>query len=144
MRVTAAATLALALLPAPAPPPRPEEEQAREALDALKQKLPAAVSEWVGKEGLWDLKYKGSVKSLRLTGPVEAKLTVRLEAFTFDPRVQGDVKAPQCDELLVVRLKCYQGVWTATGFEGTWTDSHKGNDRGAKFLMAAIDELGEK
>jgi hypothetical protein len=92
MRGAAAAALALALLPAPAPPHRSEEEQARDALDALQQNLPAAVSEWVGKEGLWDLKYKGSVKSLRVTGPVEAKLTVRLEAFTYHPLVQGDMR----------------------------------------------------
>jgi hypothetical protein len=45
-----------------------------------------------------------------------------------------------------IHLSYYDGAWTTQRYEGTWTDdaNPKDNSRGAKFLMAALDELAAK
>jgi hypothetical protein len=106
------------------------------------------------------------MESLRLVGPTEAKLTVRLEALSSD-RTGAVEKVPTSDEVLVIYLTFYDGAWTTRRFDGTWNDAEivlggvagpgagpgpgggrvaaRGtrNTRAAKFLLAAIDKVTE-
>jgi hypothetical protein len=122
--------------------PAPSEEQTAKAkLEALEKKLPDFLVENIDKSERWIFRYKSSVRFLRPTGPASAKLAVRLE------RIEEDgVKSSRFEEALVIHLTYHDGLWTTQRFEGTWTDDpeYKNNNRGAKFLMVALDELAAK
>jgi hypothetical protein len=122
---------------APAPDPDPDRP-AREKFEALKKKLPDLVATWPKDSGRWYSDARMELKLARRTGPVEAKVTMFCQHFS-----QGQPD-PNSDQLLTVYLHYHDGAWTTTRFEGTWfPDNHFAN-RGARFLMLAIDELGEK
>jgi hypothetical protein len=133
-------------LPGEAAPTPSEEQPAKAKLEALKKKLPDCLKEYIDncdvENHRWECIYKTSVPTLRMTGPAEAKLTVRLEAFR-NIGVKGVVKRPNEDAVLVIYLTYYDGVWTTRRFDGTWSEGHF-NTIGTKFLMSAIDELNEK
>jgi hypothetical protein len=158
--------LALILVTAFAPfartaPAQTEEQLAKAKLETLKKKLPETLTDGVNKSERWSMKYEATVQSLRLIGPTEAKLTVRLEASSRDQNGTLE-KAPASDEVLVIYLTFYDGAWTTRRFEGTWNEldtvfaaggpggrgavNPRGNrnNRAAKFLLAAIDDLTEK
>jgi hypothetical protein len=147
---TATGVLALAIVlsiclsgwAAPAPS---DEQTAKAKLEALEKKLPDLLTENVDQSEYWANPYKGSVRAVRMTGPTSAKLTVRLEHFAKNEN-GGVVKAPRLDEVLVIYMSYYDGVWTTQRYEGTWTDDTylKANSRGVKFLMAALDEMAAK
>jgi hypothetical protein len=160
--ITSALILVLAFGPAARTAPAPTEEQlAKAKLDTLKKKLPETLTDAVNKSERWSMKYEATVQSLRLIGPTEAKLTVRLEAFSRDQNGTLE-KAPVSDEILVIYLTFYDGAWTTRRFDGTWNEESpfaagapgagggrgpaRGtrNNRAAKFLLTAIDEVTEK
>jgi hypothetical protein len=161
---TSAVVLVLACCsPAKTAPAPTEEQLAKAKLEPLKKKLPEVLTDAVNKSERWSMKYEATVQSLRLVGPTEAKLTVRLEALSSDRN--GTVeKVPTSDEILVIYLTFYDGAWTTRRFDGTWNDSEPAgfgggagpggggrpaarntrNNRATKFLLAAIDETTEK
>jgi hypothetical protein len=162
--ITFTLILVLAFTPFARTAPAPTEEQlAKAKLETLKKKLPETLTDGVNKSERWSMKYEATVQSLRLIGPTEAKLTVRLEAFARDQNGTLE-KAPPSDEILVIYLTFYDGAWTTRRFEGTWNEldtafaagggpgggrgvaNPRGNrnNRAAKFLLAAIDDLTEK
>jgi hypothetical protein len=122
--------------------PAPSEEQAAKAkLETLEKKLPEFLIENIDKSR-WAFRYKSSVRFVRMTGPATAKIAVRLEAF-ISGKDGSEVKEPSIDELLVIHLSYYDGVWTTQRYEGTFT-ADRDNNRRAKFLMVALDELAAK
>jgi hypothetical protein len=156
VRIHAAAALGLALLvchrieSAPAPA---DEIAAKSRLETLRKKLPSVLEESVNKSDKWTRQFEASVQSLRMIGPNEAKLTIKLSAIS-----NTGTKDIQHDEVVVVYLSCYDATWTTRRFEATWAELDpvggrggagggvrgNGNSRGARFLMAAIDEVTEK
>jgi hypothetical protein len=159
VRIHAAfATLALILLvcirgeSAPAPS---DELAAKSKLETVRKKLPAVVEETVNKSERWTRQFEASIQSLRMIGPAEAKLTVRLSAVN-----NTGVKDTSRDEVLVIYFSYYDGTWTTRRFEATWAETDpafggggraggggvrgNGNSRAMRFLMAAIDEASEK
>jgi hypothetical protein len=160
--ITCALILILAFGSSARTAPAPTEEQlAKAKLETLKKKLPETLTDGVNKSERWSMKYEATVQSLRLIGPSEAKLTVRLEALSSDQT--GTVeKVPASDEVLVIYLTFYDGAWTTRRFEGTWNDAdspfaaggpggggrpatrNTRNNRAAKFLLTAIDVVTEK
>jgi hypothetical protein len=157
VRTQAAVAVALALVcgsqlkAAPAPS---EEIAAKSRLESLRKKLPGVLEEAVNKSDKWTRQFEASVQSLRMIGPAEAKLTIKLSAVS-----NTGTKDTQHDEVVVVYLSCFDATWTTRRFEATWTDPDfapgrgpaggagvrgNGNSRGARFLMAAIDEATEK
>jgi hypothetical protein len=162
--ITSALILVLAFGPAARTAPAPTEEQlAKAKLEILRKKLPETLTDGVNKSERWSMKYEATVQSLRLIGPTEAKLTVRLEALSRDQNGTLE-KAPASDEILVIYLTYYDGAWTTRRFDGTWNEleatfvaggpggggggrpAARGtrNNRAAKFLLTAIDEVTEK
>lgn len=161
--IASAVILVLAFGSAARTAPAPTEEQlAKAKLETLKKKLPETLTDAVNKSERWSMKYEATVQSLRLIGPTEAKLTVRLEALSRDQNGTLE-KAPASDEILVIYLTFYDGAWTTRRFDGTWNDvdvafaaggpaggGGRGpvrlirNNRAAKFLLTAIDEVTEK
>jgi hypothetical protein len=148
-------------------PATTEEQLAKAKLEPLRKRLPEVLTESVNKSDRWLMKYEATVESLRLVGPTEAKLTVRLEALSSD-RTGAVEKVPISDEVLVIYLTFYDGAWTTRRFDGTWNDAEvvlggvagpgagpgagpagriaaRGtrNTRAAKFLLAAIDKVTE-
>jgi hypothetical protein len=158
VRTHAAVALALAVLccsqPQAAPAPS-EEIAAKSRLESLRKKLPAVLEEAVNKSDKWTRQFEASVQSLRMIGPTEAKLTIKLSAIT-----NTGTKDTQHDEVIMIYLSCYDATWTTRRFEATWGDpdfaAGRGpaaggggvrgntNSRGTRFLMAAIDEATEK
>lgn len=155
MRIHAAAVLALALLichrveSAPAPN---DEIAAKSRLETLRKKLPGVLEESVNKSDKWTRQFEATVQSLRMIGPNEAKLTIKLSAIS-----NTGTKDTQHDEVVVVYLSCYDATWTTRRFEASWNELDpaigrgggggirgNGNGRGVRFLMAAIDEVTEK
>ena len=131
-------TLFLALPPghaAPAPE-LPPDQPAQVAFEALKQKLPKALTDWAGE--YWYRDSQVEVRLARRTGPAEAKVTVLCRSFSMG---QPD---PQNDQLITVYLHYYEGAWTTTRFEASWSPTSAYNTRAAHFLMLAIDQLGGK
>jgi hypothetical protein len=150
----------LACAAAPAAPAPTDEQLAKAKLEPLRKKLPEVLAEAVNKSERWSMKFEATVQSLRQIGPAEAKLTIRLEALAGDGNGTLE-KVPTSDEVLVIYLTYYDGVWTTRRFDGTWNDLEIGggagpggggrimargarNNRAAKFLLAAIDEATEK
>jgi hypothetical protein len=155
VRIHAAAVLALALLICPrlesAPAPA-DEIAAKSRLETLRKKLPGVLEESVNKSDKWTRQFEASLQSLRMIGPNEAKLTIKLSAIS-----NTGTKDTQHDEVVVVYLSCYDATWTTRRFEASWNELDpavgrgggggirgNGNGRGVRFLMAAIDEATEK
>jgi hypothetical protein len=157
VRIHAAAALFLSLLLCirgdTAPSPN-EELTAKTKLESLRKKVPDVLEEEVNKSDKWIRQYEASVQTMRMIGPGEAKLTVRLKAVNTT-----GVKDGSHDEVVVVYLSYYAGTWTTRRFESTWSDPDfvggggggrggaprsTGNSRGVRFLMAALDEVAEK
>jgi hypothetical protein len=155
-------------VPIHAAPEANEGRLAKDRLEALKKRLPDLLVDSINKSDRWAMKYEATVQSLRLIGPAEAKLTIRLEALSSE-RTGTLEKVPASDEVLVIFLSYYDGNWTTKRFEATWVDSDPvvvaggigggpgagggrisprssmlRNNRGARFLLAAIDEAGDQ
>jgi hypothetical protein len=157
VRIHAAPVLALVLLlsqqvqAAPAPN---DEIAAKSRLESLRKKLPAVLEEAVNKSDKWTRQFEATVQSLRMIGPNEAKLTVKLSAIN-----NTGTKDTLHDEVVVIYFTCYDATWTTRRFEATWAELDpagprgaaagggvrgSANSRGVRFLMAAIDEATEK
>ena len=154
--------------PLRAAPEANETRVAKDRLDVLKKRLPDLLVDSINKSERWAMKYEATVQSLRMIGPAEAKLTIRLEALSAEHTGTLE-KVPTSDEVLVIFLSYYDGNWTTKRFEATWIDSDPvvvaggfgggpgagggrvaprssmlRNNRGARFLLAAIDEAGDR
>jgi hypothetical protein len=78
------------------------------------------------------------VKLVRQTSPTEAKLTLLLPYFDH----QGAAN-PKGDEMATISLRYYDGSWTSTGYQASWSRMDW-KESAVHKLMLAIDELGEK
>jgi hypothetical protein len=110
---TTSALLALALFGPAAK--AADDPKAQETFAALKQRLPGVVTEWAKKSGRWDPKREASVELVR--------------------RVAAD------DDIVTIYLRYYDGVWTTTRYDTSWTPTVYGN-KAVRFLMLAIDKSG--
>jgi hypothetical protein len=139
--LTLAIVLTFCLRGGTAPAPS-EELTAKARLLALEKKLPEFFTETVDKTWLpsryeASVQYKTSVRYVRMTGPTSARIAVRLEGFV------NNISKSNLDDVLVIHLSYYDGVWTTQQYEGTITDDRY-NNRRAKFLLVALDELAAK
>ena len=131
--------VALALLAAgavgQAAPVADEERLAREALDALKKKLPATVAAWA-KQRLPD--YKPEVRVVRWAGDRDVKVRILLRYDGGRNRFASE------DHVLSVLLHYHAGRWGAEVAEPSWSAKEEGLNKAAHFLLLAIDEAAEK
>ena len=130
----APALLTLALF-APAAPAA-DDTKARETFAALKQRLPGVVTEWAKKSGRWDPKREASVELVRRVAADEAKVVIVFKGL--DGMGKPD---PLFDDVVTVYLRYYDGVWTTTRYDTSWTPTVYGN-KAVRFLMLAIDKSG--
>jgi hypothetical protein len=128
----AIALVALTALTAAAAP-APTDGRAKERLEALKKRLPGVVAAWAKER--WYRSNKVEVRVVRRLGPAEAKVSILSRSFHSDgTRTRHD------DAVLTIHLRYYDGAWTTTHFDGTWSATNDFNSRAARFLMLAIDE----
>jgi len=130
----APALLTLALF-APAAPAA-DDTKARETFAALKQRLPGVVTEWAKKSGRWDPKREAVVELVRRVAADEAKVVIVFKGL--DGMGKPD---PLFDDVVTVYLRYYDGEWTSTRYDSSWTPTVSGN-KAVRFLMLAIDKSG--
>jgi hypothetical protein len=137
MRTTFLCLAILFLVPhvdaAPAPAPG---RAAKEKLEALKKKLPDLVSDWLKER--WPPKKAVEVRVVRMLGPTEAKVVLMSHWADSKGRTNPN------DEVFTIFLVYYDGVWSATRFDSSWTVKDDFENNAVRLLMLAIDEAAEK
>ena len=113
--------------------PEPTDGKARARLEALKKRLPGIMAAWAKER--WYRSSKVEVRLVRRTGPAEARVILLSHHLGSDGRAN-----PEHDEVLTVYLRYFEGAWTTTRFEATWSPGNHYNNRATRFLMLAIDE----
>jgi hypothetical protein len=130
----APALLALALCAAAAP--AADDRKAQETFAALKKRLPGVVTEWAKKSGRWDPKREAAVELMRRVAADEAKVVIVFKGF--DDKGRPD---PRFDDVVTIYLRHFDGAWTTTRYDSSWTPTVYGN-KAVRFLMLAIDKSG--
>ena len=130
----ALALLALALCASAAP--AADDRKAQETFEALKKRLPGVVTEWAKKSGRWDPKREAAVELMRRVAADEAKVVIVFKGL--DGMGKPD---PLFDDVVTVYLRYYDGEWTSTRYDSSWTPTVSGN-KAVRFLMLAIDKSG--
>jgi hypothetical protein len=127
----APALLALALF---APAAGAAEDKARETFEGLKRRLPGVVTEWATKSGRWDPKREAKVELVRRVAADEAKVVIVFKGL--DGMGKPD---PLFDDIVTISLRYFDGAWTTTRYDSSWTPTVYGN-KAVRFLMLAIDK----
>ena len=130
----APALLALALFASSAV--AADDTKARETFEALKRRLPGVVTEWATKSGRWDPKREGKVELARRVAADEAKVVIVFKGL--DGMGKPD---PLYDDVVTIYLRYFDGAWTTTRYDTSWTPTVYGN-KAVRFLMLAIDKSG--
>jgi hypothetical protein len=130
----AMALLALALFASAAP--AADDTKARETFEGLKKRLPEVVTEWAKKSGRWDPKREAAVELVRRVATDEAKVVIIFKGL--DGMGKPD---PLYDDIVTIYLRYYDGAWTTTRYDTSWTPTVYGN-KAVRFLMLAIDKSG--
>jgi hypothetical protein len=135
MKKMAAPLLVLILL-SPAVSAAPAPDRAKEKLEAMKKKLPEVAQKWIKR---WNPFHdQVEVKLVRQISPTKAKVTILLPYLD-----QAGAPQPSGDEMVTVYLRFYDGTWTSTGYQASWTRMDV-KESAVHKLMLGIDELGEK
>jgi hypothetical protein len=143
MRVTLLCLAVLLIVPhvdaAPAPVPG---RAAKEKLEALKKKLPDVVSPWAKER--WPAFRTVKVRIVRMLSPTQAKVVVTSRWVD-----EQGTHLPQRDEVFTIFLDFYDGAWSATRCDTSWSvkddgPSYHSFNKAIRFLMLAIDEAAEK
>jgi hypothetical protein len=130
----APALLALALFASAAP--AADDPKARETFAALKKRLPGVVTEWAKKSGRWDPKREANVELVRRIKADEAKVVIVFKGL--DGMGKPD---PLFDDIVTIYLRYFDGAWTTTRYDSSWTPTVYAN-KAVRFLMLAIDKSG--
>lgn len=138
MRASLLCLVVLAIVPsadaAPAPAPG---LKAKERLEALKKRLPEVVKSW--SKARWYTDWVVEVRVVRMLGPTQAKV-VLMSRSSDDKERLGSGQ----DKVFTIFLDFYDGIWSATRFEGSWPANNDFDNGSVRFLMLAIDEAAEK